>query len=76
MKCRICRSEKVSEVIKSGAGSHILYLNDKRGPAVTIEKEWEVRHILLIPNRVRPDDESEELMISIIKQKLKKLEKI
>ena len=29
------------------------------------EKEWEVRHILLIPNRVRPDDESEELMISI-----------
>ena len=27
--------------------------------------EWEVRHILLIPNRVRPDDESEELMISI-----------
>ena len=56
---------EVSNVIKSGAGSHILYLNDKRGPAVSFEKEWEVRHILLIPNRVRPDDESEELMISI-----------
>ena len=56
---------EVSDVIKSGAGSHILYLNDKRGPAVSFEKEWEVRHILLIPNRVRPDDESEELMISI-----------
>ena len=32
---------------------------------MSFEKEWEVRHILLIPNRVRPDDESEELMISI-----------
>ena len=56
---------EISDVIKSGAGSHILYLNDKRGPAVSFEKEWEVRHILLIPNRVRPDDDSEELINSI-----------
>ena len=51
--------------IKSGAGNHILYLEDKRGPTVLFEKQWNVRHILLIPNRIRPDAASEELINQI-----------
>ena len=49
-----------SEVIETGAGKHILYLDDKRGPMVTFEKQWEVRHILLIPNRIRDENDSED----------------
>ena len=51
--------------IKSGAGNHILYLEDKRGPTVMFEKQWDVRHILLIPNRIRPDAASEKLINEI-----------
>ena len=55
----------ISEPIQSGAGTHILFLDDKRGPTVTFEKQWEVRHILLIPNRIRPDTDSEKLINEI-----------
>ncbi len=54
-----------SEVIETGAGKHILYLDDKRGPMVTFEKQWEVRHILLIPNRIRDENDSEDAIIEI-----------
>ena len=49
----------ISEPIKSGAGDHILYLDNKRGPSVTFEKQWNVRHILLIPNTIRTELDSE-----------------
>ena len=49
----------ISEPIKSGAGDHILYLDNKRGSSVTFEKQWNVRHILLIPNRIRTELDSE-----------------
>ena len=55
----------LSVPIKSGAGNHILYLEDKRGPTVLFEKQWNVRHILLIPNRIRPDAASENLIKEI-----------
>ena len=55
----------LSVPIKSGAGNHILYLEDKRGPTVLFEKQWDVRHILLIPNRIRPDAASENLIREI-----------
>ena len=54
-----------SEVIETGAGKHILYLDDKRGPMVTFEKQWEVRHILLIPNRIRDENDSEDTIKEI-----------
>ena len=56
---------ELSVPIKSGAGNHILYLEDKRGPTVLFEKQWNVRHILLIPNRIRPDAASENLIKEI-----------
>ena len=55
----------LSAPIESGAGNHLLYLEDKRGPTVLFEKQWNVRHILLIPNRIRPDAASEELINEI-----------
>tara|TARA_B100001057_G_scaffold166951_1_gene167651 strand:- start:205 stop:1437 length:1233 start_codon:yes stop_codon:yes gene_type:complete len=55
--------------IRSGAGDHILYLEDKRGNTVTFEKQWDVRHILLIPNRIRPDEASEEL-ITVLRKRI------
>ena len=58
----------LSEPIKSGAGEHILFLEDKRGPTVTFEKQWDVRHILLIPNRIRPEDASEALITELKKR--------
>ena len=54
-----------SEVIETGAGKHILYLDDERGPMVTFEKQWEVRHILLIPNRIRDENDSEDTIKEI-----------
>ena len=56
---------EISKPIKSGAGVHILYLENKRGPTVTFEKEWNVRHILLIPNRIRTEKDSEEKITEI-----------
>ena len=58
----------LSEPIKSGAGEHLLFLEDKRGPTVTFEKQWDVRHILLIPNRIRPEDASEALITELKKR--------
>tara|TARA_B100000965_G_C19536762_1_gene733722 strand:- start:162 stop:1409 length:1248 start_codon:yes stop_codon:yes gene_type:complete len=52
----------LSQPITSGAGNHLLFLEDKRGPTVTFEKQWKLRHILLIPNRIRPDEASEKLI--------------
>ena len=43
----------------------MLYLEDKRGPTVKFEKQWDVRHNLLIPNRIRPDEASEKLIKEI-----------
>ena len=56
---------ELSQPITSGAGKHLLFLEDKRGPMVTFEKQWKLRHILLIPNRIRPDEASEKLISEI-----------
>lgn len=58
-----------SEIIQTGAGKHILYLENKRGPMVTFEKQWDVRHILLIPNRIR-DEESSESDLDAIRERI------
>ena len=43
----------VSEPIKTGSGFHILKLEEKRGPLVKFEEQWEARHVLLIPSAIR-----------------------
>jgi len=46
----------VSEPIKSGAGYHILKLEEQRGRFVKNEDQWLARHILLIPSTIRDDE--------------------
>ena len=46
----------VSEPIKTGSGFHILKLEEKRGPLVKFEEQWEARHVLLIPSAIRDVD--------------------
>ena len=58
-----------SEIIQTGAGQHVLYLENKRGPMVSFEKQWNVRHILLIPNRIR-DEESSEMLLNDIRDRI------
>lgn len=43
----------VSSPLKSGAGYHILKLEDKRGPYVQYEDQWNARHILLSSSAIR-----------------------
>ena len=46
----------ISEPIKTGSGYHILKLEEKRGPLVQFEQQWETRHVLLTPSAIRDVD--------------------
>ena len=46
----------ISEPIKTGSGFHLLKLEEKRGPLVKFEEQWETRHVLLIPSAIRDID--------------------
>ena len=39
--------------ISTGSGFHILKIEEKRGPFVKYEDQWNVRHILLMPTAIR-----------------------
>lgn len=59
----------VSKPIKSGAGYHILKLEEQRGRFVKNEEQWSARHILLIPSTIR-DDEATIQELENIRQKI------
>jgi peptidyl-prolyl cis-trans isomerase SurA len=59
----------VSKPIKSGAGYHILKLEEQRGKFVKNEDQWLARHILLIPSTIR-DDEATIQELENIRQKI------
>ena len=46
----------VSKPIKTGSGFHLLKLEEKRGPLVKFEEQWETRHVLLKPSAIRDVD--------------------
>ena len=46
----------ISEPIETGSGFHLLKLEDKRGPLVKFEAQWETRHVLLVPSAIRDVD--------------------
>lgn len=56
---------KNSSPLESGAGFHILKVEDKRGDFVKYEDQWLVRHILLMPSEIRTLEETEEELIHI-----------
>lgn len=54
-----------SSPLESGAGFHILKVEDKRGDFVKYEDQWLVRHILLMPSEIRTLEETEQELIYI-----------
>ena len=46
----------VSKPIKTGSGFHLRKLEEKRGPLVKFEEQWETRHVLLVPSAIRDVD--------------------
>ena len=54
-----------SSPLESGAGFHILKVEDKRGDFVKYEDQWLVRHTLLMPSEIRTLEETEEELIDI-----------
>lgn len=55
----------VTNALKSGAGYHILKIEDKRGQYVQYEDQWSARHILLSPSAIRNAEETIELLNSL-----------
>ena len=52
------KMNEITEPIESGAGYHILKLEDKRGPCVQYEDQWFSRHILLAPSAIRSEEDT------------------
>lgn len=59
----------VSEPLESGAGFHLLKLEDKRGEFVKFEDQWRSRHVLLMPSAIRDRDET-LLQLNAIRQRI------
>jgi len=59
----------ISKPLKSGAGYHLLKIEDKRGQFVQYEDQWFSRHILLSPSAIR-DEESTKIEITNIRQRI------
>lgn len=60
---------EVSELIRSGAGIHIIRLAEKKGDTVKFEDQTLVRHILVQPSEIRSENQTKDL-ISEIHEKL------
>jgi len=45
----------VSPPLESGSGFFVLQLEDKRGSLVRFEEQWNLRHILMMPTRLRDE---------------------
>tara|TARA_B100001027_G_scaffold212706_1_gene182375 strand:+ start:2425 stop:3666 length:1242 start_codon:yes stop_codon:yes gene_type:complete len=58
----------VSDSLESGAGFHILKLEDKRGEFVQFEEQWLVRHILLSSSAIRSSEETQKQLNNIRKR--------
>ena len=56
---------ETSELIRSGAGFHILRLNDKRGNTVKFMDQTLSRHILVQPSEIRTENQAEVLIRDI-----------
>ena len=61
---------EISDLIRSGAGFHILRLNDKRGNTVKFMDQTLSRHILVQPSEIRTEKQAESLINDIYKRLL------
>ncbi len=55
----------ITQPIETGAGYHILKLEEKRGPLVQYENQWLSRHILLSPSTIRDEQSTKEELDTI-----------
>lgn len=56
---------EASELIRSGAGFHIIRLAEKKGDVVKFEDQTLVRHILVQPTEIRSEKQTKDLMNEI-----------
>ncbi len=56
---------EISELIRSGAGFHIIRLSEKRGDVVKFEDQTLVRHILMQSSEIRSENQTRELINEI-----------
>ena len=59
---------EASELIRSGAGFHIIRLAEKRGDVVKFEDQTLVRHILVQPSEIRSEKQTKDLMNEIFQK--------
>jgi len=59
----------ITPPLQSGAGYHILKLDNKRGPLVQYEDQWFSRHILLSPSAIR-DEKSTKDQLNKIRERV------
>ena len=59
---------EVSELIRSGAGFHIIRLTEKRGDVVKFEDQTLVRHILIQSSEIRSENQTKELINEIYQE--------
>ncbi|HEX7046724.1 MAG TPA: peptidylprolyl isomerase [Gammaproteobacteria bacterium] len=62
------KAGEVSEPIRSGSGWHLVRLDEIRGQDKVVATETHARHILLVPNVLRPEDETLALAQEIHKR--------
>ncbi len=59
---------EASELIRSGAGFHIIRLAEKRGDVVKFEDQTLVRHILVQPSEIRSEKQIKDLINEIFQK--------
>ena len=59
---------EASEIIRSGAGFHIIRLAEKKGDVVKLEDQTLVRHILVQPSEIRSEKQTKDLMNEIFQK--------
>ncbi len=59
---------EVAQLVRSGAGFHILKLTDKRGNTVKFLDQTLARHILVQPSEIRTENQAEVLINDIYKR--------
>ena len=59
---------EISELIRSGAGFHIIRLSEKRGEVVKFEDQTLVRHILIQSSEIRSENQTKELINEIYQE--------